>query len=87
MPKKTHLKFPCEFPIKVMGPAGFDFEAKVITIIRKHVPNLGEGAIEARLSKNKNYQSITVTIHATSKEQLDAIYQELSKEKDVLMTL
>jgi len=87
MSKETNLKFPCVFPIKVMGNTGIDFEGKVIAIIRKHVPDLGEGAIKSRFSKDGNYQSLTITINAQSKEQLDAIYQDLKKEKEVLVSL
>jgi len=87
MTDHSYLKFPCDFPIKVMGPAGFDFEAKIITIVRKHAPDLKETAVQTRLSKDGNYQAITVHIEATSKEQLDSIYTELHNEKDVLMTL
>lgn len=85
--RKTNLKFPCDFPIKIMGPAGNDFEIKVLTIVRKHVPDLGEAAISNRLSKDGTYQSITVTIYATSQQQLDSIYQELNNDKEVLMVL
>lgn len=87
MEKETNLKFPCEFPIKVMGKTGINFEGKVVAIIRKHVPDLGEGAIKSRFSKDGNYQSITITINAQSKAQLDAIYQDLKKEKEVLVSL
>ena len=82
-----HLKFPCDFPIKVMGKTSLEFEAKVLGIVRKHVPDLGEAAIESRLSNNGTYQSLTVTIHATSQDQLDSIYNELSNDKDILMSL
>lgn len=81
------LKFPCDFPLKVMGPAGFDFEAKVITTVRRYVPNLGEGAVTTQHSKKGAYQAITIHIRATSREQLDGIYQELSKMPEVLMLL
>lgn len=85
--QQSLLQFPCEFPIKIMGPAGFDFEAKIISMVRKHAPDLGEAAITTRLSKDGTYQAITVTIHAMSKEQLDAIYKDLNADKEVLMTL
>ncbi len=87
MPEKTHLKFPCEFPIKIMGPANSEFEARILGIIHKHAPDMSETSITTRLSKDGKYQSITVTINATSKEQLDAIYLEITKDKDVLMAL
>lgn len=83
----TNMEFPCDFPIKIMGRANLDFELKILSIIRKHTPDLGETAIRVRHSKEGNYMSITVTIPAKSKQQLDAIYQELSSEKTVLMLL
>lgn len=70
--------FPCEFPIKAMGKAIPELEAAVLEIMNRHVPDLGEGAIRMRESRNGNYVSITVTIQARSREQLDAIYMELS---------
>ena len=93
MPKdsKKHidniLEFPCEFPIKVMGPANIEFEGLVVSLIRKHYPQLGEAAITSRYSKDNTYISMTITINATSQEQLDAIYQDLSAEKKVLLAL
>lgn len=44
--KESLLKFPCEFPIKVVGPAGEQFEIDIIMIMRKHAPDLGETAIK-----------------------------------------
>lgn len=79
--------FPCNFPIKVMGKTGVDFETKVLSIIRKHCPELGETAISTRRSKEGTYMAITVMIYAKSKEQVDDIYQELSAEETVLMVL
>ena len=70
--------FPCEFPIKAMGKAVPELEAAVLEIMHRHVPDLGEGAIRIRESSKGNYVSITVTIQARSRDQLDAIYMELS---------
>lgn len=81
------LKFPCEFPIKVMGEASLEFEARVLQIFRKHVPDLGEGAVTIQQSKKNNYISMTVVINATSQEQLDNIYKDLTDEKLVIMAL
>ena len=83
----TLLEFPCQFPIKVMGPATEDFEFVVVTIVRRHVPDLSETAVKCRQSAAKKYIALTVTINATSKVQLDAIYQELSDHPLVLMAL
>jgi putative lipoic acid-binding regulatory protein len=81
------LKFPCEFPIKAMGRAGNGFDALVVSIVRRHAPDLGEGAVRTRASRGGQYVSVTVTITATSKRQLDDIYQELSDHQAVLMAL
>lgn len=81
------LTFPCEFPIKAMGKADLEFQGAVMRIIRKHVPTLGEGAVEARYSKEGHYLSITVTVPATSQEQLDAIYRDLTADNHVMVVL
>jgi uncharacterized protein len=81
------LAFPCEFPIKVFGKADLEFQAIALEIIRKHVPSLGEAAVHERYSRDQHYLSLTVTIEATSQEQLDAIYRELSADSRILMVL
>jgi len=83
----TVWEFPCEFPIKVMGRAEENFKPLVIELVSKHVPDLDESNITALPSKQGNYISLTVTITATSKEQLDRIYLELNGNDAVLMTL
>lgn len=75
---ETLLKFPCEFPIKAMGLACDELEIAVIEIINRHVDDLAEGALSMKPSKNGKYTAITVTITARSKEQLDAIYMDLT---------
>jgi putative lipoic acid-binding regulatory protein len=81
------LTFPCEFPIKAMGRAGCELDTIVVGIVRRHAPDLTEGAIHSRASKNGNYLSVTVVIRATSREQLDAIYQDLVDCEQVIMAL
>jgi putative lipoic acid-binding regulatory protein len=81
------LTFPGDFPIKIMGKNTTEFETTILGIIRKHFPELKEDAIQTRASKEKNYLAITVTVHAESKEPLDAVYRELSSNKLVLMAL
>ena len=70
-----------------MGHARDDFEALVATLVRQHAPDLGEGAIRSRPSKEGKYIAVTVTVTATSREQLDAIYYELTACEHVLMAL
>ena len=81
------LEFPCDFPIKAMGRSDNDFDALVVEIIRKHCPDLLEGAVKSRLSREGNYVSVTVTIQARSRNQLDDIYMDLSAHERVLMAL
>lgn len=70
-----------------MGPATLEFQSLVLGIVRKHAPDLGESAVKITHSKSNNYVSVTATINAKSQQQLDDLYHELSKQKDVLMTL
>ncbi len=84
---ETLLEFPCRFPIKVMGMSSGPLEAAVIEIINRHVDDLGEGAVSSRASKNGKYTAITVTIMAQSKQQLDAIYMDLTACEHVSMAL
>ncbi len=84
---ETLLEFPCEFPIKAMGRGTDDFDLVVVEIIRRHVPDLSETAVATRPSTKGNFISVTVTITATSKIQLDAIYMELSAHERVLVAL
>ena len=81
------LEFPCDFPIKAMGLAVQDFERRVTELVRRHAPDLGEGAVRSRPSQGGKYLAVTITVRATSRAQLDAIYQELSNCETVLMAL
>jgi len=83
----TLLEFPCEFSVKAMGLTSPDFDLAVVEVVRRHAPDMTEGCISSRPSKSGKYTAITVTIQATSKQQLDAIYQDLTDHKHVLMSL
>ncbi|MGE0384213.1 MAG: YbeD family protein [Gammaproteobacteria bacterium] len=81
------LVFPCDFPIKAMGAAAQDFVDVVVGIMRNHVPAEDIGSVEVRDSRGGRYLSVTVTIRARSRPQLDAIYRELSAHARILMAL
>jgi putative lipoic acid-binding regulatory protein len=85
--EESPLEFPCRFPIKAMGMASDDFESLVVTLVRRHYPDLGEDAVVSRDSSGGKYLSVTVTIEASSRQQLDNIYMELSACEHVLMAL
>jgi uncharacterized protein len=86
MNDETLLEFPCQFAIKAMGKNTVEFDLLVIEIVRRHVPGR-EQTVTTRPSKDGNYLAVTVLIQATSKQQLDAIYQDLSNHPLVLMAL
>ncbi len=75
---ETLLEFPCEFPVKAMGPACDELEIAVIEIINRHVEDLAEDALKLKPSKTGKYTAITITITANSKQQIDAIYIDLT---------
>ncbi len=84
---ESPIKFPCDFPIKAMGKAEDDFDALIVDLVRKHIPDLQEGAVKSRYSSGGRFVSVTVTIRAESRKQLDNIYMELSAEKRILTAL
>jgi len=86
-PQKPLLTFPCEFPMKVMGRREDGFAQLVSEIVMRHAPDFDPATIEMRSSKQGRYLSLTVTIQARSREQLDALYSELSGHPMVIMVL
>lgn len=74
----TLLEFPCEYGIKAMGESSAEFEQLIIDIVSRHSDQLIDNGIAVKQSSGGKYTSVTVTIRAQSKQQLDAIYQELS---------
>lgn len=85
--QETLLEFPCDFAIKAMGETSDEFDAIVVEIVRRHVEDLNEGAIASKMSSGGKYTSVTVTVRATSKAQLDAIYQDLSSHEHIKYVL
>ena len=81
------IAYPLDFPIKVMGRREPGFVRTVVNIVRQHAPGFDEATIEMRPSKKNTYLSVTCTIVATSREQLDALYQELNDHPAVVMVL
>jgi putative lipoic acid-binding regulatory protein len=79
--------FPCVFPLKVMGRREDDFAQVVCEIVQRHASDFHPRTLEMRPSKNGRYLSLTVTITATTREQLYALYTELSKHPMVMMVL
>ena len=81
------MQYPCEIAVKAMGRSDIDFESIVIDIVRRHAPDIGEGAVSTRPSRNGNYLAVTVRVMAQSREQMDRIYQDLCDHEQVTMAL
>ncbi len=81
------LEFPCDFPIKVMGRREPGFAQTVMEIVLRHAPDFVPATIEMRPSRKGTYLSVTCVVRATSREQLDALYQELCDHPAVVMVL
>jgi putative lipoic acid-binding regulatory protein len=86
-PEQSLIEFPSAFPIKVMGPHVEGFEAAVVAVATQFDPGFDAGTVERRASKGGNYLGLTVTVTATSREQLDALYRALSGHPMVRVVL
>lgn len=87
MAEDTLIEFPCDFPLKVMGKAEEGFAQAIVTVVLRHAPDFDVSGIEMRPSKAGNYLSLTCTVRATSKAQLDALYRELTSHPMVKIVL
>ncbi len=85
--QQTLLTFPTDFPIKIMGRRSDDFAQTILDVVLRHAPNFDARSLEMRASTQGNYLSLTCTIRATSKQQLDDLYRELSGHPMVKMVL
>jgi len=81
------LEFPCEFQIKAMGLDDGRFHEVVIGIIRRHCDKVRDDSMRTRASRAGKYVSVSIVIEAGSREQLDAIYDDLTAHDKVLMRL
>ncbi len=84
---ETLLEFPCAFPIKIMGRMEDAFAATMVEIVLRHAPDFDAATVTMRPSSGNKYLSLTCTINATSKQQLDDLYREISGHPLVLMAL
>ncbi len=83
----TAQEFPSDFPIKVMGRHDSDLRALTQAIVERHAGPIAAGKVKTRTSADGNFLALTYVVHATSREQLDKIYRELTACKSVLMAL
>ena len=97
------IEYPCDFPIKIMGHADTlpaqpaicgehscvqqSFTQAVLSIVKRHAPDFDDTSMAIKTSKKGTYLSLTCTIRAVSRSQLDALYQELCDHPAVMMAL
>ena len=81
------IDYPCDFPIKVLGQSQQGFAQAVMEVVLRHDPDFRVASMEMRSSKAARYLSLTCTVRATSREQLDALYQDLCDHPLVVMAL
>ncbi len=84
---ETLLEFPCDFPLKIMGATRDGFAQAVVAVVTKHAPDFDAAGVEMRPSKAGNYLSVTCVVRAESKQQLDALYRELTAHPWVKIVL
>lgn len=85
--KDTLLEFPCDFPIKIFGETREGFANAMLEIVLRHAPDFDAASMEIRASRTGKYLSLTCTIRATSRRQLDDLYREISGHPMVRMAL
>jgi putative lipoic acid-binding regulatory protein len=81
------LKFPTDYPIKVVGRPSPEFRARIHAVVLKHAPNIETDRISERLSENGNFLSISYMLFAESREQVTALATDLAAADGVLMVI
>lgn len=81
------MQFPCDLPIKVFGRSDSDFKDAAYAIVKSHVAALEPEHVTQQASREGRFISLTINIRAHSREQVDAIYQDLSDSDSILMVL
>lgn len=81
------LTFPVDFPIKIMGKRVDGFADAIAALVRQHAPDFDPRTLELRASSKGNYIGLTITVRATSREQLDELYRALTSHPMVSIVL
>ena len=84
---ESALSFPCEIAVKVLGRNVPEFRAEAEDIVRKHYADLSDDAVGDQLSRKDAYLSLTFVVNAQSREEIDALYRELTASDEILMVL
>lgn len=86
-PEQSLIEYPSAFPIKVMGAHVEGFVEAIVAVAQRFDPGFDAATVEQRPSKGGNYLGLTITITATSREQLDELYRTLSTHPMVKVVL
>ena len=84
---KPLLEFPTDYPIKIIGRPSDEFRARVHAVVLRHAPGLEAERVSERLSGNGNFLSISYTLLAESREQVEALTAELKACEGVMMLI
>ncbi|MBZ0104824.1 MAG: DUF493 domain-containing protein [Sulfuricella denitrificans] len=85
--QETLLIFPCAFPVKIMGRTEDGFANAMLEVVLRHAPDFDSASMAMKASSSNKYLSLTCTINATSKQQLDDLYREITSHPMVVMAL
>ena len=85
--KQELMEFPCRFPLKIMGERHDEFVTTITEVVRINAPDLAEVDVVLRESSGGRFYALTVTVTATSRQQLDNIYLSLTGHPMVKMVL
>ena len=86
-PGESLIKDPCAVPIKVMGAHVEGFVEAVVAVAQRFDPGFDAASVQTRPSRAGNYLGVTITVTATSREQLDELYRTLSTHPMVKVVL
>ena len=87
MAQESLIAYPTDFPLKIMGRREPRLIQTIVDIVQRHAPDFDAATVEMRTSKKNSYLSVTCTVRATSREQLDALYRDLCDHPAVVMVL
>lgn len=79
------LSFPCDVPVKVVGRNDAVFRDAAHRIVSRHYSDIGQSDVREQTSRNGAYVSLTFVVDAQSREQVDALYRELTSTDEIVM--
>jgi len=86
-PEQSLIEYPSQFPIKVMGAHVEGFVEAIVSVAQQFDPAFDAASVERRPSSGGKYLGVTITVTATSREQLDELYRTLTTHPMVKVVL